>query len=75
MTDLSGRTAVVTGGGSGLGAAIARSLHAAGAHVVVVGRDAAKLDRVAADLGSRARGISCDAVSYTHLTLPTTPYV
>ncbi|AQY00281.1 MULTISPECIES: SDR family NAD(P)-dependent oxidoreductase [Microbacterium] len=60
MTDLSGRTAVVTGGGSGLGAAIARSLHAAGAHVVVVGRDAAKLDRVAADLGSRARGISCD---------------
>jgi NAD(P)-dependent dehydrogenase (short-subunit alcohol dehydrogenase family) len=60
MTDLSGRTAVVTGGGSGLGTAIARSLHAAGAHVVVVGRDAAKLDRVAADLGSRARGISCD---------------
>lgn len=60
MTDLSGRTAVVTGGGSGLGAAIARSLHAAGAHVVVVGRHAAKLDRVAADLGSRARGISCD---------------
>lgn len=60
MTDLSGRTAVVTGGGSGLGAAIARSLHAAGAHVVVVGRDAAKLDRVAADLGSRARGIPCD---------------
>ncbi|MGK3949098.1 SDR family NAD(P)-dependent oxidoreductase [Microbacterium sp. K2] len=60
MTDLSGRTAVVTGGGSGLGAAIAWSLHAAGAHVVVVGRDAAKLDRVAADLGSRARGISCD---------------
>lgn len=60
MTDLSGRTAVVTGGGSGLGAAIARALHAAGAHVVVVGRDAAKLDRVAADLGSRARGISCD---------------
>jgi len=51
---------VRTGGGSGLGAAIARSLHAAGAHVVVVGRDAAKLDRVAADLGSRARGISCD---------------
>jgi NAD(P)-dependent dehydrogenase (short-subunit alcohol dehydrogenase family) len=60
MTDLSGRTAVVTGGGSGLGASIARSLHAAGAHVVVVGRDAEKLGRVAADLGSQARGISCD---------------
>lgn len=60
MTDLAGRTAVVTGGGSGLGAAIARSLHAAGAHVVVVGRDAEKLDRVVADLGSRTRGMTCD---------------
>ncbi|WP_285363725.1 SDR family oxidoreductase [Microbacterium sp. LMC-P-041] len=60
MTDLAGRTAVVTGGGSGLGAAIARSLHAAGAHVVVVGRDAEKLDRVVADLGSRTRGMICD---------------
>ena len=60
MTDLTGRTAVVTGGGSGLGAAIARALHAAGAQVVVVGRDAVKLDRVVAELGSRARGITCD---------------
>ncbi|OAN33438.1 SDR family NAD(P)-dependent oxidoreductase [Microbacterium sp. H83] len=60
MTDLAGRTAVVTGGGSGLGAAIARALHAAGAEVVVVGRDAQKLDGVVAALGSRARGIACD---------------
>ncbi len=60
MTDLTGRTAVVTGGGSGLGAAIARALHAAGAQVVVVGRDAEKLDRVVDELGSRARGIFCD---------------
>ncbi|WP_341956181.1 SDR family oxidoreductase [Microbacterium sp. LWH13-1.2] len=60
MTDLAGRTAVVTGGGSGLGAAIARALHAAGAQVVVVGRDAEKLDRVVAELGSRARALTCD---------------
>lgn len=60
MTDLTGRTAVVTGGGSGLGAAIARALHAAGAQVVVVGRDAEKLDRLVAELGSRARSLSCD---------------
>ena len=60
MTDLTGRTAVVTGGGSGLGAAIARALHAAGASVVVVGRDAQKLHGVAADLGSRARALVCD---------------
>lgn len=60
MTDLSGRTAVVTGGGSGLGAAIARALHAAGAHVVVVGRDAEKLGRVVDELGSQARALTCD---------------
>ena len=48
MTDLAGRTALVTGGGSGLGAAIASALRAAGADVVVVGRDEAKLDAVVA---------------------------
>jgi NAD(P)-dependent dehydrogenase (short-subunit alcohol dehydrogenase family) len=60
MTDLTGRTAVVTGGGSGLGAAIARSLHAAGADVVLVGRDEAKLAATASALGSRACGLACD---------------
>jgi NAD(P)-dependent dehydrogenase (short-subunit alcohol dehydrogenase family) len=60
MTDLTGRTAVVTGGGSGLGAAIARALHAAGAQVVVVGRDAEKLGRVVDELGPRARAVTCD---------------
>ncbi len=60
MTDLTGRSAVITGGGSGLGAAIARSLHAAGAEVILVGRDERKLAAVAAELGARARGLSCD---------------
>ncbi|WP_314428272.1 SDR family oxidoreductase [uncultured Microbacterium sp.] len=60
MTDLTGRTAVITGGGSGLGAAIARALHAAGAHVIVVGRDAEKLGRVVDELGPRARALTCD---------------
>lgn len=60
MTDLTGRTALVTGGGSGLGAAIATALNAAGADVVVVGRDEAKLDDVVALLGVRARALSCD---------------
>lgn len=60
MTDLTGRTAVVTGGGSGLGAAIAGTLHGAGADVIIVGRDEAKLDAVASRLGERARGLHCD---------------
>lgn len=54
MTDLSGRTALVTGGGSGLGAAIATALRGAGADVVVAGRDTGKLAAVADRLGARA---------------------
>lgn len=47
---LSGRGAVVTGGGSGIGAAIARELCAAGATVALVGRRMQKLERHAAEL-------------------------
>lgn len=60
MTDLGGRTAVITGGGSGLGAAIATALHEAGAEVVLVGRDPSKLDAVVDRLGARARRVVCD---------------
>lgn len=60
MTDLGGRTAVITGGGSGLGAAIATALHEAGAEVVVVGRDPSKLDAIVDRLGTRARRVVCD---------------
>jgi NAD(P)-dependent dehydrogenase (short-subunit alcohol dehydrogenase family) len=51
---LAGRTALVTGGGSGLGAAIAEHLTAAGAGVVVTGRRAEPLRDVAGRLGARA---------------------
>jgi NADP-dependent 3-hydroxy acid dehydrogenase YdfG len=45
---LSGKTAVVTGGGSGIGAAIAKTLAAEGAQVVIAGRKVEKLKQVAA---------------------------
>jgi rhamnulose-1-phosphate aldolase/alcohol dehydrogenase len=48
---LAGRIAFVTGGGSGIGAAIARRVAAEGACVVVADRDSDAASRVAADIG------------------------
>ena len=52
ISDLTGRTAVVTGASAGIGAAAARELAARGATVVVVGRSPEKTAAVAEDLGS-----------------------
>lgn len=54
MGALDGRTALVTGGGRGLGAAIAAELAAHGAHVGVLSRTAAEVRRVAAAVGGTA---------------------
>ncbi len=53
-TDLTGRTAVVTGAASGIGAACARALAAAGADVVVADVDRDGAEAVAAEVGGRA---------------------
>jgi gluconate 5-dehydrogenase len=63
--DLSGRTAVVTGGGSGLGFAIARGLAQAGARVVINGRNRAKLDAAAAHLVADGHAVSVTAFDVT----------
>ena len=52
--ELVGRSAIVTGGAGGLGAATARHLHAQGAGVVVFDRDAAGAAELAGELGDRA---------------------
>lgn len=52
--DLSGKVALVTGGGNGIGAATARALAAAGARVVVADIDRAAAVAVAAEVGGRA---------------------
>ena len=60
MTDLEGRTALVTGGGTGLGAAITRALHEAGASIVVAGRRPEPLAALADELGERVSWRVCD---------------
>ena len=47
-----GRTALVTGGGTGLGRAIAEGLSAAGAHVVVAARDRQRVESAAAEIAA-----------------------
>lgn len=60
MTSVSGRTALVTGGGNGLGKAIATALADAGTRVIVTGRTKSTLDDVASGLAVPSRGVVCD---------------
>ena len=57
---LNGKTALVTGGNSGIGLGMARGLARAGAKVVIAGRDAAKNKRAVAELNRLRKG--CRAV-------------
>jgi 3-oxoacyl-[acyl-carrier protein] reductase len=57
---LDGRTAVVTGAAQGLGEAIARALHAEGATVVLADINVEGAERVAGELGKRARAVEVD---------------
>ncbi len=60
MFDLTGKTALVTGASGGIGGAIARALHGAGAVVGLSGPREAPLAELAAALGDRAHVLPCD---------------
>jgi len=60
MADFSDRVALVTGGGSGIGAACARLFAARGASVGVADFDLAAAERVAGELGGRALAVAVD---------------
>jgi 3-oxoacyl-[acyl-carrier protein] reductase len=60
MFDLSGKCALVTGASGGLGAVIAKDLHAAGATVALSGTREDALKKVAAELGDRVHILPCN---------------
>ncbi len=60
MFRLDDRVALITGASGGIGAAIARALHAQGATVVLSGTRVAALESLAAELGARAFVASAD---------------
>ncbi len=60
MGDLTGKAALVTGASGGIGAEVARSLHAAGAIVGLSGTRVEPLEALAAELGARAHVLPCN---------------
>lgn len=60
MFDLTGKSALVTGTTGGIGEAIAKMLHKAGATVAISGRKAEKLEALKAELGDRCVIVPCD---------------
>jgi meso-butanediol dehydrogenase/(S,S)-butanediol dehydrogenase/diacetyl reductase len=68
---LDGRVAVVTGAGTGIGAAVAERFVAEGARVVLVGRRRELLHAVAGAPGDRALAVPADAAARADMAMVT----
>ncbi len=60
MFDLTGKSALITGASGGIGGAIAKALHGAGATVALSGTRVEPLNALAAELGTRAHVVPCN---------------
>jgi 3-oxoacyl-[acyl-carrier protein] reductase len=67
MTDLTGKSAIVTGASRGIGAAAARELAEAGAAVVLAARSSDEITQAANEItanGGKAKAVTCDVTSF-----------
>jgi NAD(P)-dependent dehydrogenase (short-subunit alcohol dehydrogenase family) len=64
MTDLTGRTVLITGASRGIGAEAARVFAEAGANVALVARSADSIADLAGEIGQKAVAIPCDISRY-----------
>ncbi|MET4639496.1 SDR family NAD(P)-dependent oxidoreductase [Mycetocola sp. 2940] len=67
ITGLDGKTALITGGNSGIGFGAAKQMIAEGAFVYITGRDQERLDRSVSDLGDQSRAIRADATRLSEM--------
>lgn len=68
MGKLAGKTALVTGGSSGIGLAVARAFVQNGMHVTICGQDPEKLGRAAGELGKGVLARQCDVADADQVT-------
>lgn len=67
MGVLEGKTALVTGGTSGIGLASARRIAEEGAHVFITGRSQPRIDAAVAEIGSEATGVVSDVSNFADI--------
>jgi NAD(P)-dependent dehydrogenase (short-subunit alcohol dehydrogenase family) len=67
MKKLAGKTAIITGGNSGIGFATAKEFIAQGAQVIITGRNEKSVNEAVAQLGSQASGIVSDSASMVQI--------
>lgn len=68
MTDMTGKSVLITGASRGIGAAAARAFAEAGAHVALAARNAEALGSIAREIGGKAMPLACDVADFSQVS-------